>query len=206
MDTSGLGTGEKVAAISALLLLISMFVLGWYTIDSISAEGPGGVGALEVSGSDLDNLAEQSGDDTSGNAWEAFGFIDIICLVAILAALGVVAARATGNAVPEGAAAAVAGLGALAFVLLLFRLIVPPDLVPGGLPDGVEVDVDLTRGIGIFVGTVLAAAIAYGGYLMMNEEPAAPAAPAAGEGAAPPPPPAPAAPAAPPSETPPPSA
>ncbi len=201
MNTSGLGTGEKVAAASALVLLVSMFALGWYSIDSISVEGPGG--GVELSGSDLDDLAEQSGEDTSGNAWEAFGFIDLILLVAIIAALGVAVARATGNSVPETAAMAVAGLGAFALLLLLFRLISPPDLVPGGVPDGVEFDVSLTRGLGIFVGTLATAGIAYGGYLMMGAGGATPAGPAVSTGTAPPPPPAPA---PPPSEPPAPSA
>jgi hypothetical protein len=189
MDPSTLSAGEKIAGVSALVLILSMFILGWFSIDGISTEveGAGGLGNIEISGDDLGSLAEQSGEDTSGNAWEAFGLIDLVLLVTVLAAVGVAVARATGNSVPSEAAMVVMGLGALSVLLLLFRVIVPPDLVPGDLPDGVEVDVDVSRGIGLFVGLIASAGIAYGGMLMQGDEPARPSSRPA---AAPPPPPA----------------
>lgn len=179
MDPSSLSTGEKIAGGSALVLILSMFILGWFSIEGISTEveGAGELGNIEISGDELGTLAESSGEDTSGNAWEAFGLIDLVLLAAVLAAAGVVVARATGNSLPAEAATAVMGLGALAALLLLFRVIVPPDLVPGSLPDGVEVDVDVGRGIGLFVGLIASAGIAYGGMLMQSGDSTAPTSP-----------------------------
>lgn len=191
MDTSRLGLGERIAAVAALVLLLSMFVFGWFSLDGLSVGGEGGV-AQELNSDDLEAAAEQSGEDTSANGWESFTIIDIVLLLAALAALAVVAMRVSGNAVPSGAGAAVAGLGALAVLLMLFRLISPPDLIDalggGEVPEGVEVDTEVGRGIGAFIGLITAAAIAYGGYLMMSgEDRRVGSRPAARQGAGPPP-------------------
>jgi hypothetical protein len=59
----------------------------------------------------------------------------------------------------------VALLGALAVILILYRIIDPPggDSLAG-------VSVDITLKLGIFLGLVSAAGIAYGGYSAMREE------------------------------------
>jgi hypothetical protein len=70
-------------------------------------------------------------------------------------------------------------LGALAVLVILYRLIDTP--APGDLPDAV----DVSRKIGLFIGLIGAAGVAYGGWRSNVETPhARPAA------AAPPPPPA----------------
>lgn len=187
MDASRLGLGERIAAVAALVLLLSMFVFGWFTLDGVSGEDSAAGQGFEFSGDDLEAFAEQGGEDTSANAWESFSIVDIVLLLAALAALVVVAMRVSGNAVPSGAGAVVAALGALAVLLMLFRLISPPDLLPGGIPDNLEVDTEVGRGIGAFIGLITAAAIAYGGYLMMGSDGTRAGRPADRSGAAPPP-------------------
>lgn len=144
MDTSRISFGEMVAAVSAIILLIIMF-LPWY---GVSAEA----GGFEAS--------------ANANAWEAFGFIDILLFLAILVTLGLVAARATGNmpsTLPAPAGLIIAIVGLIAAVLILFRIL----SIPG---PSVDIEgVELGRKIGIFLGLLAAGGIAFGGYTAMNE-------------------------------------
>ena len=168
MNTQDVGRGPLIAAASAVLLLIFMF-FAWYGVDSISASGFGF--EQEISGDQLEQFG--GGGETSANAWEAFGFIDILLLITILGVVALVAARAMGAAIdlPVSPSALIAGLGGLAFLLILFRLIVTPDAVGDAeLPAGVEVDVDVSRKIGIFLGLLAAAGMAIGGWLSMQDE------------------------------------
>jgi purine-cytosine permease-like protein len=157
VDTSRISFGEMVAAVSGLLLFIFMFV-GWYGVEDVSG---------------------------SANAWESFSFIDILLFLAAVVAVSIAVLRAA-DAMPAELPAPpgliVAGAGALAVLLILFRLIATPDF------DVLGVDVDTTRKIGVFLGLLAAAGIAYGGYMAMNER-ASGAAPPAGPagGTAPPP-------------------
>ena len=146
MDTSRLRTGEVIAAVAALLLFIVMF-LSWF-----------GAPEVEVPGFDTGEFAEAAGIDTTANAWQAFSFIDIVLLVTIIVAVGLAAASAMARtvALPVAASALTAGLGILSTLLILYRVIDPPE--------GAE------REIFLFVGLVLAAAIAYGGWRAMQEE------------------------------------
>jgi hypothetical protein len=85
---------------------------------------------------------------------------------------------------PIATSALAAGLGGLAVLLILFRIISPPDGGAGDL-------VDIGRGIGVFLGLIAAAGITYGGWLAMQEEGTSFSGPAdrLGGGDAPPPPP-----------------
>ena len=67
---------------------------------------------------------------------------------------------------PVAVSALAAGLGILAVVLILFRIISPPDF---GAPDS-GVDLDVGRGIGVFLGLIAAGGVAYGGWVAMQEE------------------------------------
>ena len=151
MDTSRLGRGEMIAAGSAIVLLLVMFIFSWFSVDFGDGLGIGAVGV-----------------DTTANAWQAFGFIDIILFVTILVAVGLAAMKANSQSanLPVAGSALVAGLGILSALCLLFRIISPPG--SGDIPDGV--DIGIGRGIGVFLGLLLAAGIAYGGYLAMQEE------------------------------------
>lgn len=158
MDTSRISFGEMVAGVSAVALLIFMF-LPWY---GVSTDVPG----FEAS--------------VNANAWEAFGFVDLLLFLAILVTLGLVAARATGNlptALPAPAGLIIAVAGGIAAVLILFRIL----SIPG--PDVDIEGVDLGRKIGIFLGLIAAGGITFGGYTAMNERAGGPdPAPAAGPG------------------------
>ena len=144
MEASRLNTGEKIAGISGVLLLIIMFLFDWFTIDV-------GGGVFDVS--------------TGGNAWESFGFIDLVLFLAAAAgiALAVVAAAASKPDMPVALSAITAGLGILGVVLVIFRIISPPDFGVGDL-------VDVGRGIGVFLGLVAVAGVAYGGWAAMQAE------------------------------------
>ena len=143
MDTTRLTTGDIVAGVGGIVLLISLF-LPWYGV------------SVDVAGFSASE---------SGSGWEALGFIDILLFLISVAAIGIVAARAAG-ALPADLPAPVIllGLGALAVLLVLFRII---DIPAGDVPDGV----DLSRKVGIFIALIGAAAVAYGGWRTNTEAP-----------------------------------
>src|SRR5215213_2588313 len=150
MDTSRLTTGDIIAGVGGIVLLISLF-LPWYG----ASVDVGGFSASE-----------------SGTGWEALSFIDILLFLIALAAIAIVAARATGRLPDEIPAAVVLlGLGALAVLLVLYRIID----IPGG---DVTDEVDLSHKIGVFVALIASAAVAYGGWRRNAETPAARAEPA----------------------------
>ena len=149
MELDKLSTGEKVAAGSAILLFIFMF----FTWFGVEVSGVGGFsGSVPGAG---------------GDAWDALEFIPIILVIAIVAAIGVAVMRLTESAYepPISMNAVVTVLGALSFLLILFRIIDPPSFGSFG-----GVSVDGTVEIGIFLGLAAAAGITYGGYLAMKEE------------------------------------
>ena len=142
MEVDKLSTGEKIAGVSGVLLFIFMF-LDWF---SVSASN----GFVTIS--------------VGGNAWDALDVIPIILLIAIVAAVGVAVVRLT-DAVFEPAIsmnAVVAVLGAISFLLILYRIISPPDSGVSGI--------DVSPEVGIFLSLIAAAGIAYGGYRAMQEE------------------------------------
>lgn len=151
MDTNRLRQGELIAAGSAVLLFIVMFVFTWFSLGG--AEG---------------DAAEAYGFDTGVNAWQSFSWIDIVLFITILAAVGlaVLSASAQSDNLPVAPSAAVTVLGGLSVLLILFRIISPPGT--GDVPAGV--DIDISRGIGVFLGLILAAGIAAGGWMAMQED------------------------------------
>jgi hypothetical protein len=159
MDRSRLTTGDIVAGVGGIVLLISLF-LPWYGV------------SVDIAGFSASE---------SGSGWEALGFIDILLFLISSAAIGIVAARAAG-ALPADVPAPVIllGLGALAVLLVLFRIIDIP--VEGDIPD----EVDLSRKVGIFIALIGAAAVTYGGWRTNTETPTGRMTPATD----PPPPPA----------------
>lgn len=147
MDADRLSTGEKIAGASAVLLFIFMF------FDWFNASVSGGNGFFTAS--------------VGGNAWEAFSWIDLFMLITIIVAVAVAVIRLT-DAVfepPFSLNAAVAILGGISVLLILFRIIDPPG---GGDIAGVSVDISPT--VGAFLGLIAAAGITYGGYRAMQEE------------------------------------
>jgi hypothetical protein len=131
--------------------------------------------------------------DTGINAWQAYDFTDLILLLTIIVAAGgaVATLMARDVALPVAASAITAGLGILSFVFVAFSILNTPSFGAFG------VDVDTDRSWGVFVGLLLTAGIAYGGWASMQEEGTSfgdQVDRAQGGGDAPPPPPPPAAP------------
>jgi hypothetical protein len=149
MDLDKLSPGEKIAGVSSIVLFIFMF-FDWFTV--------------EVSGGNSLVFASAS---AGGSAWDALDFIPIVLVVTVVAALGVAALRLTDSAYepPISGNAIVAILGAISFILILYRIIDPPGA--GSVPG---LSIDVSPAFGIFVSLVAAAGIAYGGYKAMQEE------------------------------------
>ncbi|MGN6216219.1 MAG: hypothetical protein ACTHN7_04570 [Solirubrobacterales bacterium] len=149
MDLNKLSTGEKIAGASAILLFIFMF-FDWYSVD------------VSVSGGAFVGTASGGGD-----AWEAFSVIDLILLLTVLVTVIAVTINLTDALVepPVPMNALVTILGGVSVLLIVYRIIDTPSA--GSFP-GVSVDVSPT--VGIFLGLITAAGIAYGGYRAMQEE------------------------------------
>ena len=147
-DTSRLRFGDLIAAGSALVLFISLF-LDWY---NVSVEGLGGVG----------------GASQGGSAWDALGPGDFFLLLVVLAVLAIVAMRALGAepaGLPVPLSTIALGLGALALLYVLFRLLVSPIDIPDALDDAVDVG----RSIGIFLALLSTIGIVVGSFLSARE-------------------------------------
>ncbi len=149
MEVDKLSTGEKLSAVSAVLLFVFMF-FDWFGVKISGVPGFSG----DVSGS-------------GGSAWDALDVIPIFLMLAIVVAIGVAVIRLTDADVepPVSLNAIVAALGGFAVLLILYRIISPPDFGSFG-----GVTVEATRKFGIFLGLIAAAGIAYGGYSAMREE------------------------------------
>jgi hypothetical protein len=144
MDTSRLTTGDIVAGVGGVVLLISLF-LPWYGV------------SVDVAGFSASE---------SGSGWEVLSFIDILLFLISVAAIAIVVAKAAGALPAEVPAPVVLlGLGALAVLLVIYRIIDIP--TEGDVPD----QVDLSRKIGIFIALVGSAAVAYGGWRTNTETP-----------------------------------
>src|SRR3954451_15960187 len=142
MDVDRLSNGEKIAGVSASLLFIFMF-FDWFSVD---VNG----GLFRVS--------------FGGSAWDALDVIPIILLIAIIAALAVAVVRLTdADFEPElSMNAVVAILGIVSLLLILYRIVDPPNSGVTGI--------DVSPAVGIFLGLIAAAGIAFGGYRAMQEE------------------------------------
>jgi uncharacterized membrane protein len=92
-------------------------------------------------------------------AWQAFSVVDLIMAAAALAGLsvGIVVLGRISVSYPIAGSAVTAGFGALALVLIAYRLINPPG----------SGDVDLE--VGAWLGLIAAAGVTVGGYLGMQD-------------------------------------
>ena len=131
-----------IAAVSGAALLIIMFIVDWF--------GGGGsidtgVGTIEV-------------DAPGANAWDSMELIRFVLLLTGLAAVGLAVMEANGSRpdLPVAGSALIAGLGILSTVLILYRILDTP--------------FDSDREIGVFLGLIAAAGVAYGGWEAMKEE------------------------------------
>jgi hypothetical protein len=103
---------------------------------------------------------------TGGNAWQSLEVIPLFLMLAIAVAVGAALLRLADSdwkpAVPADAAVAV--LGGLATLLILFRIVFPPGF---GSIGGISINATLK--VGIFLALAAALGIAYGGYRAMRE-------------------------------------
>src|SRR5262245_2241847 len=104
MEVDRLNTGEKVSAVSAILLFIFMF-FDWFGVEISGVPGFSG----DVSGSG------------GGSAWDALDVIPIFLMLAIVVAIGVAVIRLTEADVepPVSMNAIVAAVGGFAVLLIL---------------------------------------------------------------------------------------
>ena len=144
MDSSKLGVGEIVAGISGLALFVFMF-LPWYGVDSVAGFGV----------------------SADASAWEAFSFIDILLFLVAVVVVGLVIVQMAESTpdLPAPPAQIIMIAGVVALVLIVFRLLFTPDLDSSAI----DIDVDLGRKIGVFLGLIAAAGIAYGGWRATQE-------------------------------------
>jgi uncharacterized transporter YbjL len=136
-DHRRLRFGELIAGVSGFVLFVSLF-LSWYGI-SIKFLG--------------------AGVSANFNAWDAFSLIAIILFLVSVAAMGLAVMKALGQkvALPIAPSVVTAALGALAVILILFRLLVHPAS-------------HLGLRYGIFIGLLAAIGVLVGGYQAMREE------------------------------------
>jgi hypothetical protein len=190
MDTTKLRLGELIAGVSAILLFIVMF-FHWYGIKT----------GLSSQGSAIfKSVTGQTVGSTVGvSAWDIYSYTDLLLLLLIILAVGMVALSATERsaAVPISLNVIVTLFGGLMTLIVLYRLINQP-----GPNDFVTVK------LWGYVGLLLTAGVAAGAFLAMREEgtsfgdAAQRLQGATGGGAAPPPPPQPDAPQQPPATPP----
>jgi hypothetical protein len=157
-EVSRLRTADRIVAVGAIGLFVFMFFFSWL---GASVSG----GGIALPGASLRF-------NSSFTGWEAFTVSRWVWLATILVALGMVALIATQREVnsPVSPSAAVAGLGGLSTLLILYRIVHHPH---GGVSNGF-VHVSWGIEIGIWLGLVAALAIAYGGYRAMQREGVAP--------------------------------
>ncbi|HEX2049586.1 MAG TPA: hypothetical protein VHJ34_03015 [Actinomycetota bacterium] len=162
MDLDRLSRGERIALIASALLFVAFFVPMWASISA------GGFGA-------------------DFNGWDGYGILGKLALLCTLAVLVLTALRLTDVALPDmpvSRGLLLLGLSGVATLMLLLGLLVGPN---DNGADGVQ-GVDVDRGLMLFVGIVLAAAMTYGSYLTMQEEGTAPIGGSARPASPPPPP------------------
>jgi hypothetical protein len=162
--------GQAIAAISAVALVVSLFLAwGGSSVDIPETEIPGGLPAQQGVPPDLQQAAEQaqqaaeqaqedaqSASEVSG--WESQNTLDIY--LAIVAGLVLIGAVLVITGSPEGfpfaPAAATFLLGVIGTILTAYVLI--------DIPEGAE------RKIGIYVATAAVIGVTIGSYLQLRDE------------------------------------
>lgn len=119
----------------------------------------------EVSGQAGEIRFEGAG--AGGSAWQTLDLISLWLMLTVAVTIGAGLLRVAGSKWKPAItpAAAVAVLGGISSLLVLFRILVPPSF---GTLGGVEVDATLH--LGVFLGLAAAVSIAHGGYRAMREE------------------------------------
>ncbi len=146
----GLVRGEAIALFAAILLFAVTFV-SWY-----GSEVSGQAREIKLGG----------GAGAGGSAWQTLDLIPLVLMLTVVVTVGAALLRLSGSkwepAIPSSAAVAV--LGGLSALLVLLRIVFPPDLGDLG---GVTINANVE--LGAFLCLVAAAGVAYGGYRAMDE-------------------------------------
>ncbi|MGV1047395.1 MAG: hypothetical protein ACOYD4_02565 [Solirubrobacterales bacterium] len=150
MKRGGLKSGEAIFLLAAILLFAAMFV-SWY-----GSEVSGQAREIKLGG----------GAGQGGSAWQTLDLVSLVLMLTVVVAVGAALLRLFDSkwepAIPPSAAVAV--LGGLSTLLVLFRIVVPPDF---GSLGGVAVNAEVE--LGAFLGLLCAAGVAYGGYRAMGQ-------------------------------------
>jgi hypothetical protein len=158
VDTTRLRFGDLIAGGSAVLLFLFMW-LTWYKVE-------------DSSGADIPDAFK---DLASFNAWESFGFLDILLFLICAAVIAIVVIRLLGVQLPPlpvPLGTILLALGALAAFLILLRLIFTPNPaidVLGRTVHAEDGDGEVKRSIGVFLGFLAALGMTAGGFLSMQE-------------------------------------
>ena len=165
MDINRLSMGEKIVGGASALLVVLSFIPMW--------------ASYEFAGVASENFGPWS---------DAYGFFVKLALIAAILALVVTGLRAVGTQLPElplSLGLLYIILGGLATLGLLIGVLAGPN--DGGVGAlAAAAGIDISRGILLFVGLILAVAIAYGGYMHLQSEGSSSA---LGDTSTPPPPP-----------------
>lgn len=138
-----LQTGERIAGLCGLALLVVLF-LGWW------AAGPGhSAAAVDLGLAPMDT-------DVTLNAFEADEYLDVLWSLTAASGLVIAAAALMGIAPGMRWAELTAALGAASVVTIAFRVLDPP--------------LDASPRYGVFLGLIAAAGVAYGGWRAMQAE------------------------------------
>lgn len=142
---------DLLAGIAGVVLLLSMF-MPWFGLSEAAEQ------ALQEAEEVTERFQGEPLDepDVTENAWQAFTFVDLILLVAALGGIraGVAAVARQAGRSPIGATAVTTALGAIAVLLILYRVINPIG--------------EAGREYGIFIGLIAAIGIAAGGWLSLE--------------------------------------
>ncbi len=151
MGLGRLSSGERISGVSAILLYVFMS-FDWFGVEV-------------VNNSNL--LFYLRGAEPGQSAWEALDVISVVLLFTIIAALAVAALRSMDaiHRPPVPVNAVVAILGTASVLLILFRIVDPPDFGSEGI-----LLFEGTVQLPIFLSLLAAAGITFGGCLAMREE------------------------------------
>ena len=143
MELSRLRHGDLIAGIGGVALLATMF-LAWYSAG----------GSATFQGQDIEVSLNLT-------AWEAFSITDLILALTALCgiALAVLTATRRSPALPVAAGVITTTLGALATLLVLYRILNQP-----GPNEFLDVK------LGAFLGFLAVLAVAVGGFLAIRDE------------------------------------
>jgi hypothetical protein len=147
LDFSVLNRGEKIAGVAGILLILIMFIFDWF--------GP--KGATDLGGT---------------NAWQSYGFIDIVLFVTALTAIALALSAASDSelGLPVALSAIVTGLGIIAVILVVISIISPPDYDVVGPVGVVGGSIEASVKIGVILGLLATIGVTAGGFLAMQEE------------------------------------